>query len=44
MHIQNRYGMSYQTSSGLFRRAAGQRLLFLITTIVVLGFAWLYVW
>ena len=44
MHIPNRYDMSYQTRSGLFRRAEGQKLLFLITTIVVLAFAWVYVW
>jgi hypothetical protein len=44
MHIQNRYDMTYQTRSGLFRCAEGQKLLFLITTIVVLAFAWVYVW
>lgn len=33
MHIPNRYDMNYQTRSGLFRRAEGQKLLFLIATI-----------
>jgi hypothetical protein len=44
MHIPNRYGMSYQTRSGLFQGAEGQKLLFFITTFVVLAFAWVYVW
>jgi len=44
MHIPNRYGMSYQTRSGLFQRAEGQKLLFVITTFVALAFAWVYVW
>jgi len=44
MRIPNRYGMSYQTRSGLFQRAEGQKLLFVITTFVALAFAWVYVW
>jgi hypothetical protein len=44
MHIWNRYGMSYQTRSGLFQRTEGRKLLLLITAFVLLAFAWVYVW